>query len=288
MSFSSTSGPPSSISVHKGYRIQTALCVDRLPLRFQSPSHEEQWRLFKEAWDRRTNNHLSVDDDIVYMRFHFQFLQLPSKKQVQAPPKREQLEEAGSPRGVAQLPGPAEGGDSVDALVSGEGLDLMFPEERKGRRRRKKVKEEVKVVIDDSDVRSPLRLANRCVFLVVKYGNRWTFPTADRAHSESMRNTLHKLCDRQLGISFRPHLVGTCPFTFMKRKNEALPGIDGRKIFFYRAHHVDGQTEIQIPEDSPVMDYAWLTHEELPRYIGASTWAAVKEGLPLDIWPRSS
>merc|ERR1719356_1943373 len=64
-----------SISVHKGFKIQAALCVERPPLRVLEPEWKQRWRTFREAWDLRTNNQLSVDDEIVFMKYHFQFLE---------------------------------------------------------------------------------------------------------------------------------------------------------------------------------------------------------------------
>eukprot|EP00811_Abedinium_folium_P034438 NODE_7318_length_1590_cov_15.033493.p1 GENE.NODE_7318_length_1590_cov_15.033493~~NODE_7318_length_1590_cov_15.033493.p1 ORF type:complete len:396 (+),score=84.94 NODE_7318_length_1590_cov_15.033493:88-1188(+) len=301
--------PPSRmISVHKGLRIQAALCVERPPLRLVEPDYVKQWRAFREAWELRTSNDLTLDDEIVKMRFHFYFLDDPAVARrimgSRAGPKRlgagagrgkmevgdvgghHYLAQGGLMRpGRSSMLGTGPGEGDLGALLADEGVDLRL------RRRSGKTDDEGgstarrgrEVVERDRDVRSIERLKNRSLFLLVKYihARHWTFPKADRMHGMSMERTLMRLCDQQLGSDFEPYIVGAAPFSHRRRVSDRLPGIKGRKIFYYRARFVPGQ-QLDPPSPGRVKDCAWCSHEELPKYLSEGEWRAVRDGLPLD------
>lgn len=271
----------SDISVHKGFKIQAGLCIERPPLRVLEPDWKKRWRTFKEAWDRRTNNELSVQDDIVFMRFHFQFLQDSRAAR--------SLTGGGAAAASLAQSGALEASDGssggIGDLLSQEGLNLEFP--RQGRRvgRRRRVEKKVEEKVDDKDLRSSKRLAERSLFLLVRYaqGSRWTFPKADRVQGQGMRETLLRLCGRQLGPEFEPYILGACPFSHRKRKGSSHPGIEGRKVFYYRARTMPGATsEVVLDSDGPVADWAWCTREELQSKLDPGEWYCVRDGLPLD------
>lgn len=290
----SSSSPAASISVHKGFKLQAALCVERPPTRVLEPDYKLRWKAFREAWEKRTDNNLSVEDEIVFMRFHFHFLEADGTAQ-RAGLAGSPLRLGGRQGGGGKEKDTATGdvlaatrsqvASGVDALLSEEGLgNLVFPERGKRATRRRRVQRQVVKQVDDSDVRSVERLASSSLYLLVRYpgATHWTFPKADRAHGEPMRETLLKLCGRQLGATFEPYIVGSCPFSYRKKKSERHPGIDGRKIFYYRARLVPGMTTLDIPSSSPVTDFAWYCREELAKHLGEKEWHAVRDSLPLD------
>eukprot|EP00747_Dinoflagellata_sp_TGD_P185819 gnl/TRDRNA2_/TRDRNA2_42560_c0_seq1.p1 gnl/TRDRNA2_/TRDRNA2_42560_c0~~gnl/TRDRNA2_/TRDRNA2_42560_c0_seq1.p1 ORF type:complete len:340 (+),score=48.52 gnl/TRDRNA2_/TRDRNA2_42560_c0_seq1:60-1022(+) len=300
--------PAASISVHKGMRIQASLCVERPPLRVMEPAYRKRWRAFRDDWERRTGNTLSVDDEIVFMKYHFHFLEDQAAQRAlsagadagapqiegtsagvgggagkgkravkDAKPREDAVSLFTSARGIEEPTG-------LDAVLTEEGLDLTFPERGARTVRKRKVEKRVAAKVDDSDVRSLRRLGQQSLFLLVKYagGRQWTFPKDDRPQGQAMRETLLKLCQRQLGERFEPYIVGACPFTYWKRKSSLLPGIDGRKIFYYRARLLPGGMDVTLPSDSPVEDWAWCTQHELPEYLGEGEWQIIRDTLPLD------
>lgn len=274
-----------SISVHKGLKIQAAICVERPPTRVLEPDYKTRWNAFRETWERRTNNDLTVEDEIVFMRFHFHFLEGGSgSKRAAASLSSGQQGSLDGDASSSLLPQQAEAAGGLDALLSQEGLaDLSFPEQGKRRTRRRRVQKQVAMKVDDSDLRSLERLSGHSLYLLVRLPGaaHWTFPKADRAHGEPMRETLLKLCARQLGAKFSPYIVGACPFTYRKRRSGHLPGIEGRKIFYYRARLTPGMV-VAPPDDSLVEDWAWCSRDELSSYLGDSEWHTVRHGLPID------
>lgn len=182
---------------------------------------------------------------------------------------------------MPSLPAPGQSG-GLDALIATEGLNLSFPDLKKRSVRRRKVEKRKEELVDDSDMRSLLRLSKHSLFLLVRYtsGTHWCFPKADRIHGQAMRETLLRLCSRQLGPQLNPYLVGACPFTYLKKRSQGHPGIEGRKIFYYRGRLIPG-SDVVLPSDSPVVDWKWCSEEELPRFMGTSEWCTVRDCLPL-------
>lgn len=292
----------SNISVHKGFKVQAALCIERPPAMVHEPEHTKRWRAFREAWLRRTANDLTISDEIVFMKFHFHFLGDAVKERLFASGAAAQLgggrssggrgnrgtsrasasvgTPAASTLGLPRGDGPVDG---LDAMLASEGLELTFPERGQRVTRRRRAEKRVEEQVDDKDVRSLRRLAESSLFLLVRYsgGRRWTFPKVDRTHGMAMRETLMRLCGRQFGEGFQPFVIGACPFSHEKKRNVKVPGIDGRKIFYYRAKVLPGM-DLAPPEDSPVQDWAWLSRDELANYLSESEWHTVRDGLPID------
>lgn len=280
---------PPSISVHKGYKIQAALCVERPPLVVVEPDFKKQWRTFLQAWELRTNNHLTIEDEITFMKFHFHFLGDSAACRALSGEAAPQIQDDGggkksksdgmskimTPQGLAAGP--------LDNLLSDEGLNLSFPERNKRTVRRRKVQQRKVEQVDDGDVRSVRRLKESSLFLIVRYGgaSSWTFPKTDRPHEQPMRDTLLDLCGQQLGTKFSPYIMGACPFAHRKRSSSIHPGIEGRSIFYYRGRLLPGM-DITLPDDTSVTDWAWCSRSELPLRLSTGEWYATRDSLPLD------
>eukprot|EP00920_Eleutheroschizon_duboscqi_P018138 GHVT01043336.1.p3 GENE.GHVT01043336.1~~GHVT01043336.1.p3 ORF type:complete len:220 (-),score=29.33 GHVT01043336.1:5063-5722(-) len=54
--------PRYDITVHDMFKVQASLIIDRLPLQYVEPSYERQWRLWKEEWELRTGNALTLGE----------------------------------------------------------------------------------------------------------------------------------------------------------------------------------------------------------------------------------
>lgn len=296
--------PTPTISVHKNYKIQAALCIERPPTRVLEPDFRRRWREFKTSWEKRTGNSISLSDELVFMRFFFQWLGDTTKERQISSGGSLQLITSGRGAGGGGKAsrragwGDAESGGALaraggaqaepgglDSLLATQGLDLAFPEHGRKVQRRRRVEHKAAVAIDDSNIKDVRRLASNSLFLVVRYaaGARWTIPKADRVHGEGMRETLLKMCERQLGPELSPHVIGACPFSHRKRRCERGPdvGVHGRKIFYYRARVPLTGAAIS-PADGLVSDYAWCSRGELSLYLSENEWHAVRDGLPLD------
>lgn len=99
--------PDYPISLHGGYKVQAALCVDRLPLVYEEPPYEIRWREFKAEWEAKTHNGLQLSDEITFMKFPFHFFET---EQIQ-----KQKEELISKTGDAEV-------SELELLLSQEGF----------------------------------------------------------------------------------------------------------------------------------------------------------------------
>lgn len=296
--------PNPSISVHKSYKVQAALCIERPPTKILEPDFKKRWREFKTTWEKRTGNSISLSDELVFMRFFFHWLGDTTKERQLANGGSLQLITSGRGSGAGKGKGSRKGGGwaeaetslarvgggaavpetgDLDSMLASEGLELAFPEHGRKVVRRRRVEKRVDLQVDDTNIRDIRRLTGNSLFLLVRYpgGTCWTFPKADRVHGESMNETLLKLCERQFGPEFSPHVIGGCPFSHRKRRSEGCPGIQGRKIFYYRAR-VPSSGVMVSPAQELVSDFAWLSRSELSLYLGDAEWHAVRDGLPLD------
>lgn len=111
--------PHYEVSVHKGLKVQASLLLQRLPLVYKEPKHEQEFRLFKEEWERRTNNSTTLSDEITYMQLPGHFLETRQQQQ-----QREQKERR---TGDAQM-------SELDMLLQQEGLAIDRHKMRRQRR----------------------------------------------------------------------------------------------------------------------------------------------------------
>jgi len=269
----------SLVSVHKGYKVQAALCCDRLPLVSRQIAAFEEWRKYHEEWQIENACNVRPSNDLVFMRFPFHWLESPEEKEYK---KRQQI--TGTKAEKGNLSG-------VDALLDEEGLDFDF---QSYETKSTTCSAGPKVDVGNNsaaaeDVRDPQSRKERCLWLVVRYRgeNEWQFPTIDHTPTESMRETLQKMWLNHFGPKTSAHYVGMTPFAVRKSRydasTEAKMGLKGRKTFFYRSHWLPSyDTAAEIPRDSPVEDWRFATRDELSTLLSRENWRTVRYGLPLE------
>ncbi|CDJ53734.1 hypothetical protein, conserved [Eimeria brunetti] len=170
--------PDYEISVHRGLKVQASLVLQRLPLVYKEPPYEQQFRLFKEDWEKKTNNTTVLDDEITYMQLPGHFLETQQQQ--------EQREKQQQKTGDAEL-------SELDMLLQQEGLVM---DRHKMRKQRRKQQENAAAparalagaaAAAEREDRSLSQHPERVLLLLVKYGNGWQFPVEDRRHGQTMR-----------------------------------------------------------------------------------------------------
>lgn len=264
--------PEYEVSVHRGLKVQASLVLQRLPLVYREPLYEQRFRLFKEDWERRTNNTTVLDDEITYMQLPGHFLETQQQQ--------EQREKQQQKTGDADL-------SELDMLLQQEGLVMDRHKMRKQRRKQQEDAEtpgrstsEAAAAAERED-RSLSQHPERVLLLLVKYGNGWQLPVEDRRHGQTMRQTLARLCMKQLGLREAPFIVGFAPAAMRKIRTNPKAVVQGREIFYYRAYHVPEQPQVSPPPDSPVRDWAWVPAEEAKRRMTASGFLPIRDALLL-------
>lgn len=116
--------PEYEVSVHRGLKVQASLLLQRLPLVYREPPHEEQFRLFKEKWEQKTNNGPVMKDEITFMQLPDHFLETQQQQE-----EREQLQRT---TGDAQL-------SELDMLLQQQGLKLSRQRAKKQQKQQQQV-----------------------------------------------------------------------------------------------------------------------------------------------------
>ena len=122
--------PEYEVSVHRGLKVQASLLLQRLPLVYREPPYEQRFRLFKEEWERKTNNSTILNDEITYMQMPGHFLETQQQQ--------EQREKQQQKTGDAEL-------SELDMLLQQEGL--MIDRHKMGKQRRKQQEDAVSPAI---------------------------------------------------------------------------------------------------------------------------------------------
>ena len=106
------------------------MLLQRLPLVYREPPYEQRFRLFKEEWERKTNNSTILNDEITYMQMPGHFLETQQQQ--------EQREKQQQKTGDAEL-------SELDMLLQQEGL--MIDRHKMGKQRRKQQEDAVSSAI---------------------------------------------------------------------------------------------------------------------------------------------
>ncbi|KAI8052299.1 NUDIX hydrolase domain-like protein [Syncephalis plumigaleata] len=120
------------------------------------------------------------------------------------------------------------------------------------------------------------------LYLVVKRNRdkyQWQFPQGGLESEELLhqaaKRELFEECGRDMDIWYvgrRP--VGFHQYAYPAEHKKTFPEHDGAKVFFMRAHIFAGQAQVDGKE---VVDFAWLTKNELAKVLEPDYYTAVKD-----------
>ncbi|KAK1444517.1 hypothetical protein BgAZ_104230 [Babesia gibsoni] len=207
---------PKAFTEHGGWKIQVALCVDRQPTEFVESEYDAVYRQFFESWCRTTKNQLKVPK-LATIESKITHKIVPSKEDHSTVVK-EKTEDSYEPTG------------ELESLLAAE--IKLTPTRRRTQSTQESTVAHSKINVDE-DIRNVDRLAQDWLFLVVKHRNfGWMLPTADLYHGEGLRQTLKRICEVQLGQSYKPYFLGYAPFlhrTFPFKSEQGQSDILGNK-----------------------------------------------------------
>ncbi|KAL1915044.1 mitochondrial 54S ribosomal protein mL46 [Calcarisporiella thermophila] len=133
------------------------------------------------------------------------------------------------------------------------------------------------------DVKSLDRALDRTLYLIVKKPREehaWQFPQGGLDDNE----LLHQAAERELTEECGPNLdtwfVGRAPvghyvYDYPAHFSKGSP-YKGSKVFFMKAHVFAGKVQVDQRE---IVDYAWVTKEELKNYVDPRYYEAVRDML---------
>ncbi|KAF9168254.1 54S ribosomal protein L17 mitochondrial [Actinomortierella ambigua] len=137
-----------------------------------------------------------------------------------------------------------------------------------------------------NDIRSLERALARTLYLIVKKPrdqHAWQFPQGGVHVTENLQEAAGRELAEECGANMDLWFVGRVPighynYSFSKafRENTENPAVSGAKVFFMKAHIFAGQVQVDNKE---IVDYAWVTKQEMKDYVSAEYYEAVKDML---------
>ncbi|SCO93116.1 mitochondrial ribosomal protein L46 precursor, putative [Plasmodium malariae] len=286
------------IVVHDKYKVQVSLCIDRFPLNFVEEEFEKDFEDFKDKWLLRTNNNLEVNEEFLHMKYNLSSFhdkinednteenniennKKYEKKDIKLEKEHNKDEEKKAEK------------EDLENLFSIEGIQNILIEKEKKKTKQKDVSDNINEKIkkkEDNNTneyyyRDIKRKPNNFLYLIVKYKktNKWMFPVIDFKKKLTIRQNLQYLCSEHLKCEM-PCFIGYCPCTFDKRKfkfpilhNEII----GRKIFYYRAHYINNDINLDISQNEYINDFAWMSRSELKNFLSVNKYHVIKDAIPL-------
>ncbi|SBS85203.1 mitochondrial ribosomal protein L46 precursor, putative [Plasmodium ovale curtisi] len=292
------------ITVHEKYKVQVSLCIDRFPLHFAQEEFEKDFEQFRDHWLLRTNNNLDINEEFLHMKYNLSSFHDKKDEHEREDSKEVQSSEIGPNelRTGEHLYGEMSSReqtsgeiipDDLENLLSLEGMENILRVTKKkiekkhitdfGEKKKKGAEEDNSM--DILNYRNVKRKPNEFLYLIVKYRktNKWMFPLIDFKKNMTIRQNLQFLCSEHLKCEI-PFFVGYCPCTFEKRKFKSpllLNEIIGRKIFYYRAHYIHNDVNMDTSQNVDICDYAWLSRSELKNFLSVNKYNVIKDAIPL-------
>ncbi|KAI8579059.1 hypothetical protein K450DRAFT_243658 [Umbelopsis ramanniana AG] len=135
-----------------------------------------------------------------------------------------------------------------------------------------------------NDIKSLNRALQRTLYLIVKKPrdqHAWQFPQGAVEEGEYLHDAAERELEEECGKNMDVWFVGRQPvghyaYKFPEDHVAKYPGATGAKVFFMKAHVFAGQCN---PDNKEVVDFAWVTKDELPNYVSPEYFNAVKDML---------
>ncbi|KAK9343909.1 39S mitochondrial ribosomal protein L46-domain-containing protein [Lipomyces starkeyi] len=133
-----------------------------------------------------------------------------------------------------------------------------------------------------NNFRSLERKLDRTLYLLVKkdrQANEWKFPAAEVLNGETLAGAGRRLLLNTGGPNMNTWLVSNTPAAYhhYPYKPEDNEKYDGAKIFYLKSRIFAGTLVPQ--KGSGIIDYAWLTKDEIQDYVHKGYWASMANAL---------
>ncbi|GJE86795.1 39S mitochondrial ribosomal protein L46 [Phanerochaete sordida] len=124
------------------------------------------------------------------------------------------------------------------------------------------------------DVKSLDRKGDRNLYLLVQAKDEagkdvWRFPQTAVDKEELLHEAVHRELQSPIGLGMDTWVVSRKPVGLYRPPVEPQP-----YLFFYKAHILAGQVR---PDGKSIMDFAWLSKEEIAPRVDENYWDGVKD-----------
>ncbi|KAL6309148.1 39S mitochondrial ribosomal protein L46-domain-containing protein [Sparassis latifolia] len=131
------------------------------------------------------------------------------------------------------------------------------------------------------DVRSLDRQGERNLYLLLQAkadsgAAVWRFPQGDVEKDEVLHTAAERDLRAECGTQMDTWVVSRKPVGVYEPSTPNGAKSDQTYVFFYKAHILAGQVQ---PDGKKILDFAWLTKEEIEPRVDAQYWSGVKDML---------
>ncbi|KAF9432036.1 54S ribosomal protein L17 mitochondrial [Entomortierella beljakovae] len=181
----------------------------------------------------------------------------------------------------------SKGSSSKGSEAAAGAGDVEFSEEDRVAALEAKVELNDRVTEADrkNDFRSLERALQRTLYLIVKKPREqhaWQFPQGGVRICENLQEAAGRELQEECGGNMDLWFVGRVPIGHYSyshpkaSKPESAVSVKGTKVFFMKAHIFAGQVQVDNKE---IVDYAWVTKQEMKDYVAPEFYDAVKDML---------
>ncbi|EKM55741.1 uncharacterized protein PHACADRAFT_161771 [Phanerochaete carnosa HHB-10118-sp] len=239
--------------------VQTGIILNRSPILTRTPTRlERAYYAYMQRIERALHNPVPTE-------FYFKsgsLLEGIFNREENARERKAWGRPGAKPR-KAQSSGNALGEENESGLLPGEEpppqlMSRITEADRKG------------------DVMSLDRKGERNLYLLVQARDEagkdvWRFPQAVVGKEELLHEAVHRELRSPFGLGMDTWVVSRKPIGLYRPSVEPQP-----YLFFYKAHILAGQAR---PDGKSVLDFAWLSKEEITPRVDKSYWNGVKDML---------
>jgi len=141
----------------------------------------------------------------------------------------------------------------------------------------------------DNNRKSLDRALDKKLYLIVQKNRKnyaWQFPQGGWENGETMRGTVERELREELGSKVKAYFISNAPcgfyqYPFSEAAQEKYRA-ESSKVFFYRARHLDG--DIELNKNEGLVDYLWVTAQELKEYFTPEYYARVRPLLNEEVY----
>ncbi|KZT26324.1 50S ribosomal subunit L30 [Neolentinus lepideus HHB14362 ss-1] len=250
---------PGKIKSHE--TIGISIVVNRSPFLTRIPSRfERAFHAYQQRIERALHNPFPYE-------FYFKQGSLLETKFRAEERKRERMT-LGAPFGTIE---PQTSAESKAQSARESAVEALDREEEEIIPRRGKADE-------INDVRSLDRKGERNLYLLLlKKSNSeqvWRFPEGSLQKGELLHESAERNLLKECGVVMDTWVVSRNPIGLYK--SSSAGGTSLSRLFFYKAHIMAGQVR---PDGSNVLDYAWLTKQEMEERLDKEYWHGVQDML---------
>ncbi|TFK55013.1 hypothetical protein OE88DRAFT_1653625 [Heliocybe sulcata] len=250
---------PSKAKIYE--TIRTAVILNRAPFLTRIPSRfERAFHAYQQRIQRALHNPFPYE-------FYFKQGSLLETK-FQAEERRRERMMLGAPFGLAEAQTNA-GTKAQSARESAvEALD----------REEEEIIPRISKADESNDVRSLDRKGERNLYLLLQKNSDdkqvWRFPEGQLQKGEVLHEAAERNLFAECGAGMDTWVVSRNPVGLYRHSSTGTPSPS--HLFFYKAHIMAGQVR---PNGTNVLDYAWLTKEEMEERLDKEYWVAVRDML---------